>query len=232
MTKEKRTLIYENNLASMEDIRGFQLEGQAKISFPNGRMRMENSLDESLGQMANYVFWCPEEFPGDIQVEWDFWPVKEPGLSMMFFAAAGMNGEDLFDPILNERYGQYEQYTHGDIRTLHIAYFRRRYPEERSFHLCNLRKSSGFHLVAQGADPIPNVEDCMPPYHLMLRKQGAKVHFAINELPILEWEDDGRTFGPILGSGKIGFRQMAPLIAEYANLQVYRLDEDGTTRKI
>ncbi|CAN7713948.1 DUF1961 family protein [Paenibacillus sp. LjRoot56] len=225
---EKRTLIYENKLASIEDIQDFKLEGMAKITFPNGRLRMENALDESLEQMANYVFWCPEEFPGDIQVEWDFWPIKEPGLSMMFFAAAGKDGEDLFATNLNERSGQYAHYTHGDINALHISYFRRRYPDERGFHTCNLRKSYGFHLVAQGADPIPNVEDCISPYHMMLRKQGAKVRFAINELPVLEWEDDGTEFGHVLGSGKIGLRQMAPLIAEYANLQVYRLDEDET----
>jgi hypothetical protein len=38
---------------------------------------------------------------------------------------------------------------------------------------------------------------------------------------IFTWEDDGATYGPRLQAGKIGFRQMAPLIAEYANLKVY-----------
>jgi hypothetical protein len=32
--------------------------------------------------------------------------------------------------------------------------------------------------------------------------------------------DGGRKFGPVLKGGKIGFRQMAGLIAEYAGLQV------------
>lgn len=135
-----RTLIYENNLGSPEDIRGFRLEGQASITFPNGRMRMENKLDPSLEQQANYVLWCPERFPDHIQVEWDFWPVREPGLCMLFFAAEGMNGEDLFDPALQERTGDYAHYSFGDIRTLHLSYFRRRYADERGFHTCNLRR--------------------------------------------------------------------------------------------
>lgn len=34
-------LIYDNSLSSVEDVGGFQLEGRASITFPNGRMRME-----------------------------------------------------------------------------------------------------------------------------------------------------------------------------------------------
>jgi hypothetical protein len=34
---------------------------------------------------------------------------------------------------------------------------------------------------------------------------------------------DGKTYGPILDRGKIGFRQMTPLIAEYANLVVKKV---------
>jgi len=37
---------------------------------------------------------------------------------------------------------------------------------------------------------------------------------------VFDWRDDGKTYGELLTGGKIGFRQMAPLIAEYANLKV------------
>jgi hypothetical protein len=214
--------IYQNALARAEDIHGFRLEGQAEISFPNGRMRMENHLDPALGQKANFVFWCPEELPDDIAISWDFWPLREPGLCILFFAARGREGQDLFDPVLPPRTGEYDLYHHGAINALHVSYFRRRHPEERAFHTCNLRKSFGFHLVAQGADPLPDVEDAKSPYHILLIKRAAEVAFYINELPIFRWLDDGLTYGPLLG-GKIGFRQMAPLIAEYANLRVARV---------
>ena len=35
-------LIYNNPLASESDIEGFVLEGTANISFPEGKLRMEN----------------------------------------------------------------------------------------------------------------------------------------------------------------------------------------------
>ena len=45
----------------------------------------------------------------------------------------------------------------------------------------------------------------------------------MNDIAIFHWIDDGRSFGPVLNGGKIGFRQMAGLIAEYGNLQVHEV---------
>ena len=80
-------LIYENPLAAESDVAGFRLEGGAAISFPVGRMRIENRRDPSEGQKANLVYWCPEEMPADVSIAWDFCPIREPGLCILFFAA-------------------------------------------------------------------------------------------------------------------------------------------------
>ncbi len=220
--------IYSNSLSSPEDVRGFTMEGEAVLSFPQGKMRMENKLDPSQGQKANYVFWCPEEFPDNVAITWDFRPVKEPGLCMLFFAAQGLQGEDVLSPKLAARNGQYRQYNNGDINTLHLSYFRRNLKwGERKLHTCNLRKSRGFHLVCQGPDPIPPVTDAEGPYHIKLVKYKDEVVFFINDLQVLYWKDDGSQYGPVLSGGKIGFRQMAPLIAEYANLEVCTVKKES-----
>lgn len=214
-------LLYHNPLRSADDVKHFRLEGEAAISFPLGRMRLESGRGPEDGQQANFVWWCPEKFPADVAVTWEFRPIREPGLAILFFAAAGAEGVDLFDPSFRPRTGEYEQYHHGEMDAFHLSYYRRRWPVEREFHTCNLRKSYGFHLVAQGADPLPAVADCTAPYRMLVLKQGERIDFTINELPILSWQDDGETFGPLLGAGKIGFRQMAPFIAEYSSLNVY-----------
>ncbi len=223
--EHKGVLLYENLLSCEEDIRGFVLEGKAGITFENGRMRMENVLDAKQGQKANFVLWCPEEFPADVFIEWDFWPIKEPGLCMLFFAAKGKNGEDIFDENLQARTGEYPLYHHGDINAFHVSYYRRKEPDERAFHTCNLRKSYGFHLVAQGGDPIPDADEAKGPYRIALLKKGSRVHFFINDLEIFRFDDDGEQYGALLGGGKIGFRQLAPFIGEYANLKVYAAGE-------
>lgn len=216
-------LLYYNRLACEDDIKDFILEGQANISFHNGCLQMENMLSEKEGQKANYVFWCPQEFPSDIRIEWDFKPITEVGLCMLFFAAKGRNGRDLFDTTLNKRNGEYPLYHHGDINAFHVSYYRRKELKEREFHTCNLRKSYGFHLVAQGADPIPDAADCNDFYHLAIERKGGKIGFYINDLQIFEYEDDGYSYGEKLGSGKIGFRQLAPLVARYKELRVYEI---------
>lgn len=216
--------IYENPLATPEDIEGFRLEGEAATSFPLGRLRLENKLPLDLEQEANYVFWCDKTFSDNIEISWDFYPMREPGLCIFFFAAMGMNGEDLFDPSLNKRTGPYGHYHSGDINALHISYFRRRYAVERKFQLCNLRKSKGGHVVAQGADPIPSVVYAESPYRIKVVKYGPRVQFHINDFLILDWTDDCESFGPALEGGKIGFRQMSPMMGEYANLEVNRIE--------
>ena len=220
-------LIYHNPLASQKDVDEFIVEGVAAITFPDGRMRMANLRDPAEGQAANFVYWLDRSLPADIEVTWDFWPIAEPGLCIIFFAAAGRNGEDLFAPSLQKRTGEYGQYHRGGINAMHLSYFRRKFPGERVFHTCNLRKSFGFHLVAQGADPLPSVEDAAGPYNMRLVKLTGRVGFWINDLPVLEWTDDGEEYGPVLGGGKIGFRQMAPLVAEYANLKVHAVSAVG-----
>lgn len=218
-----KKLIYENSLSCPEDIKNYVLEGSAMISFPKRRLRLENGISAKEGQKANYVLWCPEEVPSNCYIQWDFWPVAEPGLCILFFAAKGRNGEDLFDERLSPRTGEYPLYHHGDINAFHISYFRRKEEDERRFHTCNLRKSYGFHLVAQGGDPIPNVEDAKGPYTISLFKYKNEIRFFIDELEIFSFIDDGKTYGPLLGEGKIGFRQLAPLIGEYGDLRIYEL---------
>lgn len=221
----KETLIYKNALDCEESLRGFVLEGKAKLTFPNYCLRMENSLESELGQKANYVLWCPEEFPSDIAIRWFFKPLSDKGLCILFFSAQGVDGSDLFSPVLNKRTGEYPQYHSGDINAFHVSYFRRKEPDERAFHTCNLRKSKGFHLVAQGADPLPDADDVDRFYQLEIRKWKNVVTFSIDGLPIFSYLDDGTSYGALLDGGKIGFRQLAPLTAEYKVLEVFALSE-------
>lgn len=222
----KTDLLYANRLAEEEDVRAFRMEGEGAVSFPRGRLRMESLLDASEGQRANIVFWCPEDFPDAAAFSWEFWPIHEPGLCMFFFAARGRDGEDLFDPELELRKGIYHQYHHGNLDTYHVSYFRRWDPE-RQLHICNLRKSYGAHLVSSGGDPIPSTPVAKPPYQICTVVCDGEIEFSINNLPLLQWADDGTVGGPPLRGGKVGLRQMAPLIAEYANLEVHKVEKQA-----
>lgn len=223
---EKGELIYENPLSSEENVRDWIMEGQAKVTFPNNKMRMESVLDQSAGQAANFVYWCPEKFEDNIIIEWEFTPLSDEGLAIMFFGANGQNGKDLFDKSLAERTGQYKQYHSSDINAYHVSYYRRSEPAEREFNVANLRKSAGFHMVAQGADPIPTAAyKSEKPYMIRVVKATDTVKFFINDLEVFTFSDDGTTYGDYITDGYLGFRQKVPLTAEYANLKVYKIAE-------
>ncbi|MCT4597675.1 MAG: YesU family protein [Vallitalea sp.] len=218
-------LIYHNPLSCSEDVKDFILEGDASIYFVNGKMRMENNVDPELGQISNFVLWCNKDFPSNIKVSWQFKPIREPGLAMFFFCAQGKDGKSIFDTSIAKREGIYKQYYEGDINTYHASYFRRK--KQRKFNMCNLRKSYGFHMVASGADPIPSVRKLNRDYTIMVIKKGTEISLYIDDLLIFNWIDDGISYGSLLGEGKIGFRQMAPLIGEYSNLQVLELLDEN-----
>ncbi|AEC02733.1 DUF1961 family protein [Parasphaerochaeta coccoides] len=217
----KGKMLYDNPLHNDADIKDFILEGKARITCADGFLQMENELPGEQGQKANFVLWCPLLIPDRCVIEWEFMPVTDVGLCILFFSATGRNGEDLFSPALLPRTGEYPQYHSGDINAFHVSYFRRKEPDERMFHTCNLRKSHGFHLVAQGADPIPGAADVHDFYRLCVVKEPDSVSFSVNDLPIFTYRDDGVSYGDRLGAGHIGFRQLAPLTARYRNLTVH-----------
>ncbi|KAK6088594.1 duf1962 domain-containing protein [Seiridium cupressi] len=220
-------LLYSNPLSSEQDVKAWIAEGPVKTTTgPDSSLE----LTSSGGWDDHFTFWCPEVFPDHVRITWEFAPIKEPGLAMVFFGASSVTGGGIFDDRVKARTGAYPQYHSSDIRTLHISYFRRRWEDERAFHTCNLRKSPGFHLVAQGADPLPPVVDAREAfYKIEVIKDGKEVKFSIDGLPLFSWTDDGvegdGKTGQVVGGGRIGFRQMAPLAARYRNLEVCSLDE-------
>lgn len=225
----RAAVTYRNALASPADLVGWVPEGPVGVDLVDGGMRLSSTADEAAliadgrGDHAHVTYWCPEVFGPDVEVSWDFRPWQGQGLAMLFFAATGTEERDLFDPSLPTRTGYYPQYHSGEVRTLHVSYYRRKWPTERRFHTCNLRKSPGFHLVAQGADPLPPPADVDGHYRVRLTKRGPDVAFAIDDLELFTWRDDGGVGGPPLGGGRIGFRQMAPLVAHYRDLEVREL---------
>ncbi len=217
-------VLYSNPLsaAGMADWVG---EGPVTINDGHGGAVLGSSADpEMLGDRAHFVLWCPVKFPDRIRISWDYHPIDGQGLAMVFFGAQGSAGLDLFSPDLAPRTGYYPQYHSSDITTLHVSYQRRKFASERAFRTCNLRKSPGAHMVAQGADPLPSPEDADGFYHMEVCKDGPRVTLGINGLQVLHWLDDDDATGPQIGGGYLGFRQMAPLRAAYKNLVVTRLD--------
>lgn len=212
--------LYHRALSAPEELADWIVEGPMTASFPRGSLRLESAADPAEGQAANFVAWLPVEHEGDVRISWTFRPLHEPGLAMLFWAARSRDDRSLHDPTLPARTGEYEQYHSGALDAYHLSYYRRMWSSERSLHTCNVRKSHGLHLVAQGADPLPAVLDADRSYRLELTWRAGRLRFRVEGIDCLEWSDDGTVGDPVRTGGAIGLRQMAPLIAEYSDLLV------------
>ncbi|MEW6358646.1 MAG: DUF1961 family protein [Planctomycetota bacterium] len=210
----KKELLYEADFSGNLD--DWVLEGPGVTKIVDGRLYMESTDPEK----GHIVFWNKKDYPTDFLAEWDFSPVNNEALYIVFFSAVGRNGKNIFDPSLEKRDGTFKQYIMGDINAYHISYFRNM---REDTGICNMRKEYGFYLVTIGKDPIPPTPGGQ--YHITLLKKGNRIRFFIGDKLVVRFDDDGKTYGPVWGAGKIGLRQMAPSKAYYDNFRVYQVIE-------
>jgi hypothetical protein len=218
VANRRGALLYQRSLEKADDIRGWVLEGPGDVTFGPGGMTMKSLRPD--GPNGHLVHWIDRELPADFIAEFDFEILTEHGLNILFFGGRGTEGQDAFDPGLTKRDATFIQYTHGDLNTYHISYFANSPNDARS--VANLRKNSGFYLLANG--PVGVVRGGLgETHHATLLKEGPHIRMAVDGRLIIDFTDDGRRAGPVWSGGKIAFRQMQWSATRYHNLRIYRV---------
>ena len=216
----KGKLVYSNNMSSAKELKDWILEGKAHVEFKGGWMHMYSPHEEN-----HHVYWCPKDFPKDFIAEFDAQNyAADGGLCILFFCAKGLHGEDLFDSSMPKRTtGDFEDYIRGAMNCYHVSYYAngRDHPGRE---IANLRKNAGFHLIESSEPGIPIHFTGVS--HLKLVKKDGLIRMYVNDRKIIDWKDDGKKFGPILGEGKIGFRQMEWTHFAYRNFKVWEIATD------
>ena len=219
----KGDLLYQSTLSTPDSVSEWQMEGPGKITFNNNWLQMF-SPDEKM----HHVFWCPKEFPDSFIAEWQVQNLKfDAGLVIVFFAAKGVSGEDIFSPNLVKRDGTFKQYTLGDINSYHISYYTNAAHNPNRGH-ANLRKNNTFSLLQKGQEGIPTLSEA--PHKVRLVKNKHHIKMYIDERKVIDYLDDTPVIndvntGKALGGGKIGFRQMKWTKFQYRNFKVWQLKE-------
>ncbi|MDB4655453.1 YesU family protein [Flavobacteriales bacterium] len=209
----KADLLYENSFADAANMDSWKMEGRAMAEIRDGWMHMQ-SIDEE----SHHVYWCAETFPSDFIAEWEVQNHHpEAGLCIIFFAGAGINGEDLFDTLLKPRNGIFKQYTKGDLNNYHISYYANT-PTQKDRPFSHLRKNKGFKKVQIGKPGIPSSSTAI--HKLRLIKNNGCIQLFLDDKSIINWTD-----GHPLGAGKIGFRQMKWTQFAYRNFKVWSVKQ-------
>lgn len=85
--------------------------------------------------------------------------------------------------------------------------------------ISHLRKNTGFNLVQEVEPGIPIKSKAI--HKITLIKEEAHILMFIDGRKIIDWQDDGQKYGPVLRDGKMGFRQMQWTDFQYRNFQVW-----------
>ena len=209
-------LLFEYALAKPDEVDGWRMEGTGAVEFHDGWMRMKSTSPDAPPGHGHLVHWCDRDVPADFLLEFEVRILTDDGLNIIFFCAKGRDGRDLLDPSLDKRSGVFNQYTIGDIDCYHTSYF-----AGSGRTTTNLRKNHGFQLVATGPVGIRAGDRAV--HRVALLKTGGDIRLGVDGCCILDWHDAGDHYGPVLGNGKIGLRQMKPTVAEYRNLRVSQI---------
>jgi len=217
LTVRKGRLVLSNSLSVADSLADWRMEGHGTLAFSDGWMVMSSPKEA-----GHHVLWCPDDLPASFVAEWEVQNRNpDAGLCIVFFSAKGKNGEDVLNGPLRRRNGKFTHYTKGDMHSYHISYHANTplQPDRPSAHL---RKNSGFHLVHVGQQGI--APESAEVHRLQLVKDGGRILLLLDGRPIIDWTDDGLSFGAVLQGGKLGFRQMKWTRFAYRNLKVWELD--------
>jgi Domain of unknown function (DUF1961) len=213
---KKISVLYSNPLANKSDIATWKMEGPGELTFNNSWMKMESPSEE-----FHHVFWCSQDFPEDFMAEWYIRNLQtDAGLLIVFFAAQGLNGEDLFSSSLSTRDGTFTDYTRGDMQNYHISYYANA-NDDPGRETTNLRKNKGFNLVQEGRKGVPITSKAI--HRITLVKNQNQIVLFVDGREVINWIDKGTIDGDAHGKGKIGFRQMKWSCFEYQNITVWSI---------
>jgi hypothetical protein len=154
--------------------------------------------------------------------EWEMQNLNpKAGLCIVFFAAKGVNGEDVMDPALEKRTGVFSQYTKGDLNNYHISYYTNN-PKKPNRPFSHLRKNKGFKTVQYGARGIP--VNSTATHQLQLIKKENHISMSVDGREIINWKDESKELGLPLAEGKFAFRQMQWSHFTYKNLKIWNIN--------
>ena len=156
---------------------------------------------------GHIVLWNTREMPADFLFSYQFTPKNdEKGLGIVFFNTRNPGGETIFDLDLPPRFGRFREYIVGGIDSYHVSPWATDASTPR--RTANMRKNSGFMLVAVGNDLIGG--SGAAPHTVRILKRGGHVQVESNGTLALEYHDDGISHGPVYNHpGLIGLRFMA-----------------------
>jgi len=171
---------------------------------------------------SHMVVWNKTRFPADVMFEFTVnHQGSNDGLTLVFFAAQGREGQDIFSLDLPPRNGVYKNYNKGALANYTVSYWsRNKKPSlvaKGEAFTNRIRKNPGANILATNASLTDKCNDC--DYRVRILKVGGSLTAEINGTVVNHVTDPDPH-----GGGFIGLRSMQGVDrVSYDNLKVWNV---------
>ena len=169
---------------------------------------------------SHMVVWNKTRFPADLMFEFTVnHHGSDNGLTLVFFAAEGQEGQEIFDFALPPRNGVYRNYNRGQLRNYTVSYWSR----NKAPHLVargeqftnRIRKNPGANILATDASQTDKCSDC--DFKVRILKVAGNITAEINGIVVNDVTDPDPH-----GGGYIGLRSMEGVdVVSYDDFKVW-----------
>ncbi len=201
------------------------VEGKVRAKIDNGQLFFE-SYDPEIDNPKGNIWW-KQDFKDPYIIEFEYRSVSDHGLTMVFWNAFGLNGQDIFSW---ERTGKYEEYVSSNLTAYHCTFHR------FGTGVSNFRKAPGFHLVSSEKDPVVATDRTI--HKMVIASTGKRQRIFVDGLLVHDLTDKGspcisnkswqhelpcKGTGPAPQHGAFGIRMTQKQQARFDNIKVYEL---------
>ena len=175
----------------------------APVAFDACGERAENPAREP----SHMVVWNKNRFPADMMFEFTVnHHGSDDGLTLVFFAAEGLEGEGIFELTLPPRNGIYRNYNRGQLANYTVSYWSRNKAEgaiKKGERYSNrVRKNPGANMLVSNASLTDECNDC--DFKVRILKVAGNISVEINGVVANHVVDPDAPHG----GGYIGLRSM------------------------
>jgi hypothetical protein len=197
------------------------IEGPLRLQVDEGRLVMDSTMPDAVRpEHGHGTIWLPPTLPETYVIDWMFESLGEDGLAMLCFDARPrpIGITDIFDPQLPPRDGTFNDYTAGQLDSMHVSYFADP-PHEPSRGTINLRQNRGLILRAIAPTFITGGDG--KPVRMRLIRDVNAMWLLADGAVVMHAPLDPPT------GGRVGLRQMQWTHAAYDDLTITELHAAG-----
>ncbi len=211
---------------------GWVAEGRGGADICNGKLWVAPVAFETCGERAqsagqqpsHMVVWNGSQFPADMLFEFTInHHGSDDGLTLVFFAAAGLEGKEIFDLSLPPREGDYRKYNRGALANYTVSYWSRNKAvgaiKKGERYSNRVRKNPGANMLATNDSLTDKCSDC--DFKLRVLKVANTITVEINGMVVNHVTDTTP-----YGGGYIGLRSMQGVTkVSYDDFRVWSVNE-------